>query len=80
MGKLNYEPYANNEIFTVIFRGDITTLDEPVITINQWTKDAKGEEKANSFGSGTLDRVRQVRPGVKEIEFFKSEKDSTWYW
>ncbi|KAJ5966669.1 hypothetical protein N7501_002917 [Penicillium viridicatum] len=80
VGKLNYHPYAKDEIISIIFNGDITTVDESVISINQWTKAADGKEKKNAFRSGTLTRVKQLRPGLKEIVFFDHDKAESYYW
>ncbi|KAL4986043.1 hypothetical protein BDW68DRAFT_179132 [Aspergillus falconensis] len=79
LGKLNYSPYAANEIFSVTFPENVKSGDR-VVVIHQWTKDAAGVERKNSFAEGTINKAVDIRQGVKEIEFFEKEKDKTYYW
>lgn len=79
VGKLNYAPYASDEVITVVFRDNIQIGDR-VSAIFQWTKDSSGRAKANSIAHGTVNKVSINGSGEKEIEFFFDEKDSTYYW
>ena len=79
LGKLNYSPYAENEIFSVTFRENAKCGDK-VVVIHQWTKDDSGQQKKNSFAEGTINKAVEIRQGVKEIEFFERERDETYYW
>ncbi|KAE8152774.1 hypothetical protein BDV25DRAFT_137581 [Aspergillus avenaceus] len=79
LGKLNYSPYASDEIFSVIFRDNIQPGDR-VSVILQWSKDGSGRIKANSSNNGTISKVSHNGDGEKEIEFLYNEKDTTYYW
>ncbi|KAE8331493.1 hypothetical protein BDV39DRAFT_201142 [Aspergillus sergii] len=79
-GKLNYDSYARNEIITVIFGGEATTVNEPVVATWQWTENAAGEKKANSPSFGSLNEVKYVSYAEREVTFFKKEAEQTYYW
>ncbi|KAI2849092.1 hypothetical protein CBS147343_2609 [Aspergillus niger] len=79
LGKLNYPPYATNELFAVIFSNNMQQ-GEKVAVILQWTRDGAGQPKANSFAQGTVDKAVITSTGEKEIEFFYGERETTYYW
>ncbi|PYH97055.1 hypothetical protein BO71DRAFT_396498 [Aspergillus ellipticus CBS 707.79] len=79
LGKLNYSPYASDEIFAVIFRDNVQIGDR-VSVLLQWSKNASGHVKANSDDFGTVNKVSGNVTGEREIEFFHNEKDKTYYW
>ncbi|GLA59085.1 uncharacterized protein BO88DRAFT_481732 [Aspergillus vadensis CBS 113365] len=79
LGKLTYPPYATNELFAVIFSNNMQQ-GEKVAVVHQWTKDAAGQAKANSFAQGTVDKAVITSTGEKEIEFFYGERETTYYW
>ncbi|KAJ5794604.1 hypothetical protein N7457_001203 [Penicillium paradoxum] len=79
VGKLNYSPYASDELFTVVFRDNLQIGDR-VSVILQWTKDASGKTKVNSTAHGTVNKVSINGSGEKEIELFFDQKDTTYYW
>lgn len=79
VGKLNYSPYASDELFTVVFRDNVQ-LGDRVSVIWQWTKDASGKTKANATAHGTVNKVSNNGSGDRELELFSDQKDSTYYW
>ncbi|KAJ5927758.1 hypothetical protein N7466_006714 [Penicillium verhagenii] len=79
VGKLNYSPYASDELFSVVFRDNVQ-LGDSVTVIHQWSKDASGKSKANSAHHGTVNKVTLVDTAEKDIEIFSDEKDLTYYW
>ncbi|KAI2999689.1 hypothetical protein CBS147346_7528 [Aspergillus niger] len=79
LGKLNYPPYATNELFAVIFSNNMQQ-GEKVAVILQWTRDGAGQPKANSFAQGTVDKAVITSTGEKEIEFFYGDRETTYYW
>lgn len=79
LGKLNYPPYATNELFAVIFSNNMQQ-GEKVAVILQWTRDGAGQPKANSFAQGTVDKAIITSTGEKEIEFFYGDRETTYYW
>ncbi|KAJ6111128.1 hypothetical protein N7486_003363 [Penicillium sp. IBT 16267x] len=79
VGKINYSPYASDELFSVVFRDNIQVGDR-VAVIHQWSKENGGQAKANSAQHGTVSQVSHKDPSKKEIEFFANEKERTYYW
>ncbi|KAE8376393.1 hypothetical protein BDV26DRAFT_265650 [Aspergillus bertholletiae] len=79
-GKLNYGSYAQDEIITVIFGGNSATMDEPVVATWQWTENAAGETKANSLHVGSLNGLRNLSNGEREIEFLQNQAEESYYW
>lgn len=79
VGKINYSPYASDELFSVVFRDNLLAGDR-VMVIHQWTKDASGKNKANSAEHGTVSQVTSNGISERDIEFFANEKDRTYYW
>ena len=47
-GKLDWYDYAKNECITLVFPADFA-LKDPVCAYWQWTADAKGVEKSNTY-------------------------------
>ncbi|KAE8133637.1 hypothetical protein BDV38DRAFT_257805 [Aspergillus pseudotamarii] len=79
-GKINYESYCQDEIITVIFDEDTESIDGPVVATWQWTQDAYGKKKANSIHVGTLNGLRKLNTGEKEIEFLQNQAQESYYW
>ncbi|GKZ38195.1 hypothetical protein AbraIFM66950_010192 [Aspergillus brasiliensis] len=79
LGKLTYPPYATNELFAIIFSNNIQQ-GEKVVVVHQWTKDAAGQAKANSFAQGSVDKAVVKATGEKEIEIFYADREETYYW
>ncbi|KAE8397789.1 hypothetical protein BDV37DRAFT_264880 [Aspergillus pseudonomiae] len=79
-GKINYGSYAQDEIITVIFGENSATMDEPVIATWQWTQNAAGERKANSIHIGTLNGLRNLNTGERQIEFLQNQASESYYW
>ncbi|PWY90985.1 hypothetical protein BO70DRAFT_358429 [Aspergillus heteromorphus CBS 117.55] len=79
VGKLNYSPYASDEIIAVVFRDNVQVGDR-VSVILQWSKDGSGHVKANSSNDGTVNKVNASSTSERDIEFFNHEKESTYYW
>ncbi|KAJ5100262.1 hypothetical protein N7456_006314 [Penicillium angulare] len=80
VGKLNYSPYAADELITVVFRDNVQVGDR-VAVILQWSKDAGGQSKANASAHGTVGSVSALSgPLNKKLELFSNEKESTYYW
>lgn len=79
VGKINYSPYAADELVTVVFRDNILNGDR-VSVILQWSKDSSGREKSNFDKHGTVGQVSHTGPMEKDIELFSNEKASTYYW
>lgn len=79
VGKINYSPYASDELFSVVFRDNIQNGDR-VAVIHQWSKDSGGKNKANSAQHGTIGKVSHTSHTEKEIEILSDEKDRTYYW
>lgn len=79
VGKLNYSPYATDELFSVVFRDNIQTGDRVAVML-QWSKDSDGRVKSNFTTHGTVNKMSRNGSGEKEIELLSNEKDSTYYW
>lgn len=79
VGKLSYSPYASNELFSVVFRENVQP-DDRVSVIHQWSKDAGGKEKANSYAEGTVNKVSPRSDGKKDVEVFFNDREKTYYW
>lgn len=79
VGKINYSPYAADELITVVFRDNVISGDR-VSVVLQWSKDSSGKEKANFHNHGTVGKASLTGPMEKDIELFSNEKDSTYYW
>ncbi|PWY96299.1 hypothetical protein BO94DRAFT_580161 [Aspergillus sclerotioniger CBS 115572] len=79
IGKLNYHPYSQDEIFSVIFDTNLLPGDG-VAVIHQWTRDASGKSKSNSFAQGTVSKSVILSPGEKEVEFLYNERETYYYW
>jgi hypothetical protein len=79
VGKLNYSPYAADELITVVFRDNVMAGDK-VAVILQWSKDSNGQAKANLSSHGTVGKVSTTGAMEKEFELLSNEKDSTYYW
>ncbi|KAB8210312.1 hypothetical protein BDV34DRAFT_220904 [Aspergillus parasiticus] len=79
-GKINYENYAQDELITVIFEQDSDTMDESVVAIWQWTENYAGERKANSIHVGSLNGIRKLGSGEREIEFLQNQAEESYYW
>ncbi|KAJ5263660.1 hypothetical protein N7478_011265 [Penicillium angulare] len=80
VGKLNYSPYAADELITVVFRDNVQVGDK-VAVILQWSQDASGQAKANASAHGTVGKLSAVSsPLNKKFELFSDEKESTYYW
>ncbi|KAJ5676058.1 hypothetical protein N7462_008955 [Penicillium macrosclerotiorum] len=79
VGKLNYSPYASDEVLSIVFRDNVQNGDR-VAVISQWSKDASGKEKANFTVHGTVSKVTLNNSGQKDIEILSDEKSATYYW
>ncbi|PYI01281.1 hypothetical protein BO78DRAFT_464739 [Aspergillus sclerotiicarbonarius CBS 121057] len=79
LGKLDYSPYSRDEIFSVVFANNMN-LGEGVAVIHQWTKDASGKAKSNSFAQGTVSKSVILGPMEREIEILYNERETTYYW
>ncbi|RAK97879.1 uncharacterized protein BO80DRAFT_427750 [Aspergillus ibericus CBS 121593] len=79
IGKLNYPPYAQDEIFSVVFANNMNP-GQGVAVIHQWTKDASGKSKSNSFAQGTVSKSVISGPMERELEILYNERETTYYW
>lgn len=79
-GKINYANYARDELITVIFEEDSSTMDESVVAIWQWTQNDAGVRKANSIHVGSLNGIKKLGNGAREIEFLQNQAKESYYW
>ncbi|KAE8321325.1 hypothetical protein BDV39DRAFT_210847 [Aspergillus sergii] len=72
IGKLNADPYAENEIISFSFNAGFRQGSTAYL-VGQWTQGATGEPKANYRFQGTITKLEDG-----QIEIFKDE--DVYYW
>ncbi|OHE98462.1 hypothetical protein CORC01_06253 [Colletotrichum orchidophilum] len=63
LGKLDWKPYGLDETFVITLPNGPARAGDPAYLFSQWTKDARGTEKANWFLDLVVDKVSKTQSG-----------------
>lgn len=63
LGKLDWKPYGQDETFVITLPNGPARAGDPAYLFFQWTKDARGVEKANWFINLIVDKVSKTASG-----------------
>ncbi|KAK0374210.1 hypothetical protein CLIM01_08430 [Colletotrichum limetticola] len=63
LGKLDWKPYGQDETFVITLPNGPARAGDPAYLFSQWTKDARGAQKANWFLNLVVDKVSKTASG-----------------
>ncbi|KAK1450458.1 hypothetical protein CMEL01_07794 [Colletotrichum melonis] len=63
LGKLDWKPYGLDETFVITLPNGPARAGDPAYLFSQWTKDARGAQKANWFLNLVVDKVSKTASG-----------------
>lgn len=63
LGKLDWKPYGLDETFVITLPNGPARAGDPAYLFSQWTKDARGAQKANWFLNLVVDKVSKTVSG-----------------